>query len=181
MGGSGLQIGGLRRHRRAVLAPDRVVERERRRGMAQADDDRDLAVFEAITAFARGEDVRREVQRLADTASRDRVQKRAVLAGYLVEPLVLGMARWLPSAARRSLGQRRGGAGAECGAERGEPAAEPREERSARREGAVVGALHVYLTSAAGAGRNEGNSRRHPRARSTRARPWMFRPRVHLG
>src|SRR5262245_44092840 len=110
MGGSGLQIGGLRRHRRAVLAPDRVVECERRRGVAQTDDDRDLAVFEAITAFACREDVRREVQRLADTASRDRVQKRAVLARDLVEPLVLGMAGWLPSAARWSRGQCRGAA-----------------------------------------------------------------------
>src|SRR6185295_4770457 len=88
-----LRIGelGLRRQRLAVLRPDCVVEREGRRAVAQADDDRDLTALEAVAALARHNDVRREVERLADALSRDGVEKRAMLPGNLVEPVVLGV------------------------------------------------------------------------------------------
>src|SRR6185436_5131645 len=114
--------------------------------MTQTDDDRDLVALEAITALARGDDVRGEVQRLADAAGRDRVQKRAVLARDLVEPIVLGMARRLPGAARRSLGHRRRRARAQRRACRDQSAAESRKKRPPREGRADVGALHGHLT-----------------------------------
>src|SRR3954463_1273334 len=114
--------------------------------MTQADDDRDLVALEAVTALAGGDDVRGKVQRLADAVSRDRIQKCAVLARDLVEPSVLGMARRLPVAAGRSVGERRRCAGAQRRTGRDQSAAEPRKKRPPREGRPDVGALHVHLT-----------------------------------
>jgi hypothetical protein len=120
----------------------RPVEGDRRRAVAETDHYREVAAVETVPTFARRQDVRREVQRVAGALSRHRIQDHPVLAGQLVEPVVFGVASSLPPLIRGPLRVRRGGIGAESRAERGEAGAEPREKRAARKRQGNVGAMH---------------------------------------
>ena len=90
---------------RAVLRPERIGEGERRRRVAEADDDREVARFQAVAALAAVEVVVREAARLAQPAVGEGVEEEAMLAGNLLEPVVLGVSRRLPG--RGPLGRRR--------------------------------------------------------------------------
>src|SRR4030095_13579507 len=119
-------------HDRAVLRPDRIVEREGDGIVPEADDDGEFLVLDTVAVLVRREEVVGELGRLLGALRRRGVEEHAVPAGQRVEPVVQLLPRRLESRRGLRLDRRRGSTQTEG------YGAETRQEGAAFRHGVMI-------------------------------------------